>query len=155
MRWDWKSYTKIKLCKVAWLELSILTNKDGSFVSFCFWIISKGLTRQIPLFSISLNSLYPRYFAAGKDRGIFVTLNKVVKLDADENFNESCDVSLCESSLSTVSPSPAPSTHTRSSSVTPTTRVRRSLSLRHHETKSATPSMTGSVNSKAQSNFSR
>jgi len=96
-----------------------------------------------------------RYFAAGKDRGIFVTLNKVVKLDADENFNESCDVSLCESSLSTVSPSPAPSNHTRSSSVTPTTRVRRSLSLRHHETKSATPSMTGSVNSKAQSNFSR
>ena len=83
-----------------------------------------------------------------------MTNNKVVKLDQDENYNESCDVSLCESSLSTMSP--APPSHTRSYSATPTTtRVRRSLSLRHHENKSATPSMTGSMNSKAPSNFSR
>merc|ERR1712050_406113 len=94
-----------------------------------------------------------RYFSAGKDRGVFVTMNKVVKLDSDENYNESCDVSLCESSLSTMSP--APPSHTRSYSATPTNRVRRSLSLRHHENKSATPSMTGSMNSKAPSNFSR
>ena len=85
---------------------------------------------------------------------MFVTSNKVVKLDQDENYNESCDVSLCESSLSTMSP--APPSHSRSYSATPTTtRVRRSLSLRHHENKSATPSMTGSMNSKAPSNFSR
>jgi len=94
-----------------------------------------------------------RYFAAGKDRGVFVTLNKVVKLDSDENYNESCDVSLCESSLSAMSP--APPCQSRSYSATPTARVRRSLSLRHHENKSATPSMTGSMNSKVPSNFSR
>eukprot|EP00090_Calanus_glacialis_P040977 TRINITY_DN7180_c0_g1_i2.p1 TRINITY_DN7180_c0_g1~~TRINITY_DN7180_c0_g1_i2.p1 ORF type:complete len:672 (+),score=124.75 TRINITY_DN7180_c0_g1_i2:72-2087(+) len=94
-----------------------------------------------------------RYFAAGKDRGVFVTLNKVVKLDSDENYNESCDVSLCESSLSMMSP--APPSQTRSYSATPTTLVRRSLSLRHHENKSTTPSMTGSMNSKVPSNFSR
>ena len=44
-----------------------------------------------------------RYFAAGKDRGVFVTLNKLTKLDAGENVVEeeaNCDVSLCESTLS-------------------------------------------------------
>ena len=43
-----------------------------------------------------------RYFAAGKDRGVFVTLNKLTKLDAGENIveEEPCDLSLCESTLS-------------------------------------------------------
>ena len=43
-----------------------------------------------------------RYFAAGKDRGVFVTLNKLTKLDAGENIveEEAGDLSLCESTLS-------------------------------------------------------
>ena len=43
-----------------------------------------------------------RYFAAGKDRGVFVTLNKLTKLDAGENIveEEPADLSICESSLS-------------------------------------------------------
>ena len=43
-----------------------------------------------------------RYFAAGKDRGVFVTLNKLTKLDAGENIveEEATDLSICESNLS-------------------------------------------------------
>ena len=43
-----------------------------------------------------------RYFAAGKDRGVFVTLNKLIKLDAGENIveEEPSDLSICESTLS-------------------------------------------------------
>ena len=43
-----------------------------------------------------------RYFAAGKDRGVFVTLNKLTKLDAGENIvdEEANETSLCESTLS-------------------------------------------------------
>ena len=103
-----------------------------------------------------------RYFAAGKDRGVFVTLNKLTKLDAGENIVEedACDVSLCESTLSRLDSqavrkselerqncrnSPAPTASTPVA--TPATRVRRSLSLRHHESRaaSAAPSMTGSL----------
>ena len=50
------------------------------------------------------NSANPqvRYFAAGKDRGVFVTLNKLTKLDAGENIvdEEANETSLCESTLS-------------------------------------------------------
>ena len=47
-------------------------------------------------------SMKVRYFAAGKDRGVFVTLNKLTKLDAGENIvdEEPSDVSICESTLS-------------------------------------------------------
>ena len=42
-----------------------------------------------------------RYFAAGRDRGVFVTLNKLTKLDAEENVaEESPDVSLGDISMS-------------------------------------------------------
>ena len=40
----------------------------------------------------------PRYFAAGKDRGVFVTASKLLKLDADDNY-DSCDDSVCESQV--------------------------------------------------------
>ena len=74
----------------------------------------------------------------------------------DENYNESCDnLVTCDSSLRS-SPVTCPSraensVMTRSFTATPTARVRRSLSLRHHESKSSssTPapsvSMTSSV----------
>ena len=92
-----------------------------------------------------------RYFAAGKDRGVFVTLNKLTKLDAEENVQEdSGDISLTESSISGRSPAPPVTS-------TPVSRVRRSLSLRHHENKT-TPasSMTTSLNSsRAASSLSR
>jgi len=96
-----------------------------------------------------------RYFAAGKDRGVFVTLNKLTKLDAGENIveEEPSDVSICESTLSRNSPAPA-----ATPVATPATRVRRSLSLRHHESRaaSAAPSMTGSLcSSRAASALSR
>jgi len=88
-----------------------------------------------------------RYFAAGKDRGVFVTLNKLTKLDAGENIvdEEANETSLCESTLSRTSP--APSATPVASTSTPSARVRRSLSLRHHESRaaSAAPSMTGSL----------
>jgi hypothetical protein len=72
-----------------------------------------------------------RYFAAGKDRGVFVTLNKLTKLDAEENVAEdTCDISLCESSLSCRSPPPP---------TPPVPRVRRSLSLRHQESRAGPP----------------
>ena len=95
-----------------------------------------------------------RYFAAGKDRGVFVTANKVTKLEVDApeqqeeeeedgGYEESCEASLCES---TTSFSPAPA---RSSSATPaksgSNRVRRSLSLRHTESRGPPPSLTTSL----------
>jgi len=99
-----------------------------------------------------------RYFAAGKDRGVFVTLNKLTKLDAGENIvdEEANETSLCESTLSRTSP--APSATPVASTSTPSARVRRSLSLRHHESRaaSAAPSMTGSLcSSRAASALSR
>ena len=92
-----------------------------------------------------------RYFAAGKDRGVFVTQNKVTKLGQDENFNESYDnISECLS--------PAPSSVTMSTSAMtmshaqPPVQVRRSLSLRHQERKSnssstSTPAPSSSMTS--------
>ena len=80
----------------------------------------------------------------------------MTKLGQDENYNESCDnLVTCDSSLRS-SPVTCPSradtnVMTRSFTATPTARVRRSLSLRHHESKSSssTPapsvSMTSSV----------
>ena len=99
---------------------------------------------------------YCRYFAAGKDRGVFVTANKVTKLEVDApeqqeeeeeevdgGYEESCEASLCESATSF---SPAP---VRSSSATPAksgaNRVRRSLSLRHTESRGPPPSLTTSL----------
>jgi len=102
-----------------------------------------------------------RYFAAGEDRGVFVTLKKLTKLDAEDNYNaaeDSCDTSVCESQLST-----APSSvmvHRRSVTSTPVGggRVRRSLSLRHHENKMASSSSstnndTASATSKQMQSF--
>ena len=91
-----------------------------------------------------------RYFAAAKDRGVFVTLNKLTKLDAGENITEElADLALSDTSAK----SPAPPLTTA-----PSTRVRRSLSLRHQESRatSAAPSMTGSLSSsRAPSALSR
>ena len=74
-----------------------------------------------------------RYFAAGPDRGVFVTGNKVSRLRLEEDDDRER-----EGEASPVSPSLAPSpAMSRSVSATPSnstsTRVRRSLSLRHQE----------------------
>ena len=95
-----------------------------------------------------------RYFAAGRDRGVFVTGDRVTKLspgqEADETF-EMCDAG--SEGRRSVSQSPAPrDSHvlmSRSYSATPTaaSRVRRSLSLRHHEAKNSAPGQTASTTS--------
>ena len=81
-----------------------------------------------------------RYFAAGKDRGVFVTMDRVTKLRPDQE--EQGDTgSVCESRASTVTSPVTRDTGlmSRSFSATPTaaSRVRRSLSLRHHEAKTS------------------
>lgn len=93
-----------------------------------------------------------RYFAAGKDRGVFVTANKIIKLDTQDNYEESCDVSVCDSESSAYRTDPyQQGQQGRSTTATPTHRVRRSLSLRHHEIKtgqsvtSAASSITSSL----------
>ena len=100
-----------------------------------------------------------RYFAAAKDRGVFVTGDTVTKLRPEQEELAEPETgdsgSVCESRASTVT-SPCVTRDTgvmsRSFSVTPTaaSRVRRSLSLRHHEAKSSpglahTASTTSSV----------
>ena len=91
-----------------------------------------------------------RYFAANKDHGVFVTQSRVVKLDADDNYD--C-VSQCDSGSNFSSPSTRATT-SRAASSTPTARVRRSLSMKHHETKSASVSVAGSSRAPS-STFSR
>jgi len=87
-----------------------------------------------------------RYFAAGADRGVFVTAKKFTKLDADDNYEESCNVSVCDSQPSTA---PSSVAHRRSMNNTPVAtaagRVRRSLSLRHHENKNANRAHTSQL----------
>jgi len=87
-----------------------------------------------------------RYFAASKDHGVFVTVGRLSRLDSDDNYNDS--VSQCESisNASTVGGRPLTST--------PTAKVRRSLSMKHHETKSASISVVGSERA-ASTAFSR
>ena len=89
-----------------------------------------------------------RYFAAAKDRGVFVTGDTVTKLRPDQEEQGDSQVigdtgSVCESRASTVTSPVTRDTGvmSRSFSATPTatSRVRRSLSLRHHEAKSSTP----------------
>ena len=87
-----------------------------------------------------------RYFAAGKDRGVFVTMDRVTKLRPDQE--EQGDTgSVCESRASTVTSPVTRDTGlmSRSFSATPTatSRVRRSLSLRHHEAKTSSASGVG------------
>lgn len=83
-----------------------------------------------------------RYFAAGKDRGVFVTKDKIERVDDDEiPVSPSSSIGgeldkLGDSMISSVISCPTPTTGTRG--------VRRSYSLRHHETKSVTPSATSS-----------
>ena len=89
-----------------------------------------------------------RYFAAGKDRGVFVTMDRVTKLRPDQEEQGDSQVtgdtgSVCESRASTVTSPVTRDTGvmSRSFSATPTatSRVRRSLSLRHHEAKISAP----------------
>ena len=91
-----------------------------------------------------------RYFAAGKDRGVFVTGDRVTKLSPDQEEQDETEAglmrdtgSVCESRASTVTSPVTRDTGvmSRSFSATPTasTRVRRSLSLRHHEAKISAP----------------
>lgn len=89
-----------------------------------------------------------RYFAAGKDRGVFVTMDRVNKLRPDQEEQGDSQVtgdtgSVCESRASTVTSPVTRDTGvmSRSFSATPTatSRVRRSLSLRHHEAKISAP----------------
>ena len=90
--------------------------------------------------------------AANKDHGVFVTQSRVVKLDADDNYD--C-VSQCDSGSNFSSPSTAArATTSRAASTTPTARIRRSLSMKHHETKSASVSVAGSSRAPS-STFSR
>jgi len=79
-----------------------------------------------------------RYFAAGRDRGVFVTASKLLKLDADDNYEDSCDASLCDSQMSRSTTPSIAQRRSMTGSAPPSMvggRVRRSLSLRHHENK--------------------
>merc|ERR1719232_1388871 len=95
-----------------------------------------------------------RYFAAGKDRGVFVTMDRVTKLRPDQEEQGDAG-SVCESRASTVTSPVTRDTGlmSRSFSATPTatSRVRRSLSLRHHEAKTSSASGAGHLASTTSS----
>ena len=99
-----------------------------------------------------------RYFAAAKDRGVFVTGDTVTKLRPEQEELAEPETgdsgSVCGESRASTVTSPCVTRDagvmSRSFSVTPTaaSRVRRSLSLRHHEAKSSTgPAHTASTTS--------